>query len=199
VPLLILWLGYEERPATGISLVAIVVIASIATSAQPVPVHVCGGPGSAPRTSIYGMSEPVGGGGYTVSTLDQMGDGYGFRKIRQALGVTAFGINALVLPPGYQTGVHYHDQQEETYFVHRGQVEFRFGDETTHLLGPGGAVRVSASTHRGMRNAGQDDAIVVVVGGKDGYVGRDGRPGGDQGSTTGAPGAPPAQAAPGPG
>ncbi len=137
------------------------------------------------------MSQPVPEDAYAVSTLDQMGDGYGFRKIRHELGVTAFGINALVLPPGYQTGVHYHDEQEETYFVHRGQVEFRFGDGTTKLLGAGGVVRVSPSTHRGMRNAGQDDAIVVVVGGKDGYVGRDGRPAGDQGSATGPPGAPP--------
>ena len=131
-----------------------------------------------------------------MSTLDQMGDGYGFRKIRRELGVTAFGINALVLPPGYQTGVHYHDEQEETYFVHQGQVEFRFGDGTTHLLGPGGVVRVSASTHRGMRNTGQDDAIVVVVGGKDGYVGRDGQSAGGQGSATGPPGAPPPEDAP---
>ena len=69
--------------------------------------------------------------GYAVSSLDEMGDGYGFRKIRHAVGVTAFGINAIVLPPGYATGVHYHDEQEETYFVHQGQVEFRFGDGTT--------------------------------------------------------------------
>jgi quercetin dioxygenase-like cupin family protein len=138
------------------------------------------------------------GDGYAISSLEDMGDGYGFRKIRQELGVTAFGINALVLPPGYQTGVHYHDQQEETYFVHRGEVEFRFGDGTTHLLGAGGAVRVDASTHRGLRNAGQDDAIVVVAGGKDGYVGRDGRPG-DGGSTSGPPGAPSGDPAPGDG
>jgi quercetin dioxygenase-like cupin family protein len=137
------------------------------------------------------MSQPVTGEGYAVSALDQIGDGYGFRKIRRALDVTAFGINAIVLPPGYETGVHYHDEQEETYFIHRGQVEFRFGDGTTHLLGPGGVARVSASTHRGMRNAGQDDAIVVVAGGKDGYVGRDGRPAGNQGSASGPPGAPP--------
>ncbi len=51
-----------------------------------------------------------------------MGEGYGFRKIRRAIGVTAFGINALVLPPGYETGVHYHDEQEELYFVHQGVV-----------------------------------------------------------------------------
>ena len=113
--------------------------------------------------------------GYAVSSLDQMGDGYGFRKIRRELGITAFGINAVVLPPGYETGVHYHDEQEETYFVHRGEVEFRFGDGQPHLLGPGGIARVDAHTHRSMRNAGDQDAVVVVAGGKDGYVGRDGQ------------------------
>jgi quercetin dioxygenase-like cupin family protein len=126
--------------------------------------------------------------GYAVSSLDQMGDGYGFRKVRQHVGVTAFGINALVLPPGYATGIHYHDEQEETYIVHRGQVEIRFGDGTTHLLGPGGIARVSPATHRGLRNAGDGDAIVIVAGGKDGYVGRDGRSV-DGASSSGPPGA----------
>jgi len=135
------------------------------------------------------MSQPAQGDGYALSTLDQIGEGYGFRKIRRELGVTAFGINALVLPAGYSTGVHYHDEQEETYFVHQGEVEFRFGDGTTHVLGPGGVARVSASTRRGLRNAGQEDAILVVAGGKDGYVGRDGRPG-EGGSASGPPGAP---------
>ena len=69
------------------------------------------------------------GSGYAVSSIDELGDGYGFRKIRQGVGVTAFGINAIVLPPGYETGIHYHEQQEETYFVHQGQVVFQFGDE----------------------------------------------------------------------
>jgi uncharacterized membrane protein YfcA len=34
VPLLILWLGYEEREATGTSLAAIVIIAAMAAAAQ---------------------------------------------------------------------------------------------------------------------------------------------------------------------
>src|SRR6516225_10237223 len=127
--------------------------------------------------------------GYAVSSLTDMGEGYGFRKIRHAVGVTAFGINALVLPPGYSTGVHYHDAQEETYFVHQGDVEFRFGDGTTHRVGPGGVARVDPATHRGMRNVGDGDAIVVVVGGKDGYVGRDGQAVGES-----PPGAPPGAA-----
>lgn len=36
VPLLILWLGYEEREATGTSLAAIVVIAAMAAGAQAI-------------------------------------------------------------------------------------------------------------------------------------------------------------------
>jgi quercetin dioxygenase-like cupin family protein len=128
---------------------------------------------------IWPMSEMTQGDGYAVSSLDAMGQGYGFRKVRRELGVTAFGINAVVLPPGYATGVHYHDEQEETYFVHRGQVEFRFGDGSTHMVRAGGVARVDAATHRGMRNVGADDAIVVVAGGKDGYVGRDGQAVGD--------------------
>lgn len=129
--------------------------------------------------------------GYGISSLDEMGEGYGFRKIRHAVGVTAFGMNALVIPPGYAGGVHYHDTQEETYFVHRGTVEFRFGDGSdAHVLGPGGVARVDPQTPRGLCNIGEDDAVVVVIGGKDGYVGRDGRPGdGSQGD--GPPGAGP--------
>ena len=117
--------------------------------------------------------------GYAVSSLAQMGDSFGFRKIRKELDVTAFGINALVLPPDYTTGLHYHDEQEETYFVHQGEIEFRFGDGTKHVLGPGGVVRVDPATHRGIRNVGSVDAIVVIAGGKDGYVGRDGQAVGD--------------------
>ncbi len=113
--------------------------------------------------------------GFAVSSLDDLGEGPGFRKIRAALGVDAFGVNAIVLPPGYVTDLHFHDEQQELYFVHRGAVELRFGDGTTHLLGPGGLARVDASTHRGMRNVGGDEAVVLVAGGKGGYVGRDGR------------------------
>jgi uncharacterized cupin superfamily protein len=125
------------------------------------------------------MADVTHGDGYAVASLDQMGDGPGFRKVRRELGVTAFGINALVLPPGYGSGVHYHDEQEETYFVHQGEVEFRFGDGSSHILGPGGFARVDAATHRGMRNVGDGEAIIVVAGGKDGYVGRDGQAVGD--------------------
>jgi quercetin dioxygenase-like cupin family protein len=121
------------------------------------------------------MDEVVTGNGWAVGSLDALGDGPGFRKIRKELGVTAFGINAIVLPPGFGGAVHYHDEQEETYFIHDGQVEFEFGDGTRHVLGPGGLARVDAATIRGLRNVGDGDAVIVIAGGKDGYVGRDGQ------------------------
>ena len=117
----------------------------------------------------------VEGDGYAVANLDGLGEGPGFRKIRRDLGVTAFGINAIVLPAGVATGFHFHDEQEETYFVHQGVIELEFGDGETHRLGPGGLARVDAATERKVANVGEGDAIYVIAGGKDGYVGRDGR------------------------
>ena len=115
------------------------------------------------------------GDGYAVADVDALGEGPGFRKIRQGLGVTAFGVNAIELPPGVETSSHYHDEQEELYFVHRGRIEIRFGDGSKHLLGPGGLARVDAQTVRGIANVGEEPALYVIVGGKDGYVGRDGQ------------------------
>jgi quercetin dioxygenase-like cupin family protein len=122
------------------------------------------------------MDEVVTGEGWAVGSLDALGEGPGFRKIRRALGVTAFGMNAIVLPPGYGGALHYHEEQEETYFVHDGTVEFEFGDGGRQVLQTGGLARVDPGTVRGMRNVGERDAVVVIVGGKGGYVGRDGRP-----------------------
>jgi len=122
-----------------------------------------------------GESKVTKGDGYSVAHLDDLGEGWGFRKIRKGLGVTAFGVNAIVLPPAYATGSHYHDEQEELYFVHSGEVEFEFGDGSTQRLGPGGLAWVDAPTHRRVRNLSEsEEAVYVVVGGKDGYVGRDG-------------------------
>jgi len=109
-----------------------------------------------------------------------MGDGYGFRKVRRALDVTAFGVNAVVMPAGYEGGWHYHDEQEELYFVHRGRMEFAFGDGTSVVLGPGGFLRVDAPIERKLRNVGDEDAVYVIAGGKDGYVGRDAHVPGDE-------------------
>jgi mannose-6-phosphate isomerase-like protein (cupin superfamily) len=139
------------------------------------------------------VSEVIEGDGFAVGSLDGLGEGYGFRKVRRELGVEAFGVNAIVIPAGYESGFHFHDEQEELYFVHQGTVEFEFDDGSRHVLGPGGLARVDASTPRKTKNVGGGDAIVFVTGGKDGYVGRDGRvpegAGNPRGEFSGPPGA----------
>jgi len=115
------------------------------------------------------------GEGYAVGRLQDLGEGPGFRKVRKGLGVTAFGVNAIVMPPGIETGSHYHDEQEELYFVHRGALEMEFGDGSVHRLEEGAFARVDAATVRKLRNVGDVDAVYLCAGGKDGYVGRDGR------------------------
>jgi len=121
------------------------------------------------------------GQGYAVAHLDDLGDGPGFRKVRKGLSVTAFGVNAIVMPAGYESGFHSHETQEELYFVHRGRIEMEFGDGSVQRLGEGAFARVDAATLRRVRNRGSEDAVYLCVGGKDGYVGRDGRvPDGDR-------------------
>ena len=95
--------------------------------------------------------------GHSFSSLDELGDGPGFRKVRRGLGVTAFGVNAIVFPPGYEGFLHFHDEQEK------------------RELGPGGLVHVESTTPRRVSNASAtDDLVVLVIGGKGGYVERDG-------------------------
>ena len=60
--------------------------------------------------------------------------------------------------------------------MHRGRIAIEFGDSSTHELEPGGLARVDATTVRKIRNlSDSEDAVYVIVGGKDGYVGRDGK------------------------
>ena len=119
--------------------------------------------------------DPIKGEGWAVASIDDLGDGPGFRKVRQALDVTEFGVNAIVLPPGYTSRRHYHERQQELYMVLRGEIEFDL-DGAKHTLGAGGLARVDAPTVRALRNTSEtDEAIYLCVGGQGGYVGRDGQ------------------------
>ncbi len=112
--------------------------------------------------------------GFAFSSLDELGDTHGFRKVRTALGVTAFGVNGIVMPPGYEGFLHFHDTQDELYFVHRGRARVEVGGETREV-GEGGLIHVESTTPRRVSNASDtDDLVLLVVGGKDGYVERDG-------------------------
>ena len=114
------------------------------------------------------------GSGWAIASIDGLGEGPGFRKVRGPLGVTEFGVNVIVLPADWQTNPHYHERQQELYLVIDGEIEFDLGGEK-RTLGPGGLVRVDAHTVRSLRNTSSTaEATYMCVGAEGGYVGRDG-------------------------
>ena len=110
---------------------------------------------------------------HAFGSIDELGEGYGFRKVRRALGVEAFGVNVIVMPPGHEGFHHYHDEQDELYFVHSGTARVEVEGED-RMLGPGGLVHVTSTTPRRISNPGDEDLVLLAVGGKGGYVERDG-------------------------
>jgi mannose-6-phosphate isomerase-like protein (cupin superfamily) len=113
--------------------------------------------------------------GHAFGSIDELGEGPGFRSVRRALGVTAFGVNAIVMPPGFDGFAHYHDIQDELYFVHSGRARVEVGGETREV-GPGGLVHVESTTPRTVSNASADeDLVLLVVGASGGYIERDGQ------------------------
>ena len=111
---------------------------------------------------------------HRFGSIAELGEGYGFRKVRKELGVTAFGVNVIVMPPGFEGFHHYHDTQDELYFVHQGTARVEVEGEE-RVLGPGGLLHVESTTPRKVSNASdEDDLVLLVIGGKDGYVARDG-------------------------
>jgi quercetin dioxygenase-like cupin family protein len=112
--------------------------------------------------------------GYAFSSMDELGEGPGFRKVRRALGVTAFGVNGVVYPPGFVGFLHFHDEQDELYFVHRGRARVEVGGEVREL-GEGGLFHAESTTPRLIINASDtEELVMLVIGGKGGYVERDG-------------------------
>ncbi len=111
---------------------------------------------------------------YAFTSLDELGEGYGFRRIRRALGITAFGVNGIVMAPHFEGFLHYHELQDELYFVHAGTARVEVDGEE-RLLGPGSLFHCTSTTPRRVSNGGDDDLVLLVVGGKEGYVERDGQ------------------------
>ena len=68
----------------------------------------------------------------------------------------------------------YAASQDELYFVHRWTARVAVGDEVPEL-GPGGLVHVESTTPRRVSIAREHDLVLLVVGGKDGFVEHDGQ------------------------
>jgi uncharacterized cupin superfamily protein len=107
----------------------------------------------------------------TVKSEDQLETSFGgaFKLLRHSLGLTAFGVQVLEMPPnaeGYPVHDHAEDGQEECVVVLEGSAELIAGDET-HLLEPGVYARVGAGQDRKLV-PGDDGVRVLIIGGTPG-------------------------------
>lgn len=102
-------------------------------------------------------------------SYDDLGEGM-FRRVRQPLGLTAFGMNVKVMQPGTSSREHWHREQQEVIFVHAGEVEVVLGDETLEGLGAGAIVMVDVLQPHVVRVTSQEPAVLVMLGGRGGVV-----------------------------
>ena len=97
--------------------------------------------------------------------------GGGFRRARAGLGVTAFGLGIIDLPPNfdrYPLHDQLHDGQEEVYTVLSGRATLKLDDES-HELEPGVWARVGPSEKRRIVT-GDEPARILAIGATPGQV-----------------------------
>jgi uncharacterized cupin superfamily protein len=96
-----------------------------------------------------------------------------FVRLRAELGVSAFGLNQIVLRPGQRGRIHSHEQQEEVYLVLEGTLSlFVEGEEST--LERGELARVAPGVKRQLVNRGPATLHLLAIGGAGEHRGRDG-------------------------
>jgi uncharacterized cupin superfamily protein len=96
-----------------------------------------------------------------------------FVPLRRQLGVTAFGLNQMVLEPGQRGRIHRHAEQEEVYLVLDGTLTLLIEGEE-QALERGELVRVAPAVRRQLLNRGPGRLVLLAVGGAGEHVGRDG-------------------------
>jgi mannose-6-phosphate isomerase-like protein (cupin superfamily) len=95
-----------------------------------------------------------------------------FTPLRRHLGVTAFGINQIVLAPGERLRVHRHRGQEEVYLVLDGILDLIIEGETLELA-QGELIRVAPGVRRQLVNRGAHRLSLLALGGSGEHAGRD--------------------------
>ena len=97
-----------------------------------------------------------------------------FVSLRRDLGVTSFGLNQVLLRPGQRGRIHRHTTQEEVYLVLAGTLSLWIEGEEKQL-GQGELARVGPEVRRQIpANRGEEDVLLVALGGHGEHVGRDG-------------------------
>jgi quercetin dioxygenase-like cupin family protein len=109
-----------------------------------------------------------------------------FVPLRRQLGVTSFGLNQILLRPGQRGRIHRHSAQEEVYLVLSGRLTLGIEGEEREL-GQGELARVAPDVRRQLVNRGDEDVLLLALGGANEHVGRDGEAFADWDDEQGAP------------
>jgi len=96
-----------------------------------------------------------------------------FVALRRELGVSSFGLNQVVLPPGKLGRIHRHEHQEEVYIVLEGTLTISIEGEERRL-GAGDVLRVAPSVRRQLLNRSGEPVSLLALGGDGEHAGRDG-------------------------
>jgi uncharacterized cupin superfamily protein len=97
-----------------------------------------------------------------------------FQRLRAETGVSAFGINLILLRPGQRGRIHRHLHQEEVYVVLQGTLTLYVEGEP-HELVHGQLARVASDVRRQLVNRHKEVLAILAVGASAGHEGRDGR------------------------
>lgn len=89
------------------------------------------------------------------------GDIYRFLVTGAETGGAYFAMEALV-PPGGGPPPHVHRNEDETFYVLEGRVDFRLGDERV-TAGPGDFVNVPRGEVHNFHNAGGEEARLILT------------------------------------
>jgi quercetin dioxygenase-like cupin family protein len=109
-----------------------------------------------------------------------------FLPLRRMLGVTSFGLNQILLRPGQRGRIHRHTAQEEVYIVLSGTLTLGIEGEERELP-QGQLARVAPDVRRQLSNRGDEDVLLIALGGANQHVGRDGEAFSDWDQAQGAP------------
>ena len=109
-----------------------------------------------------------------------------FVGLRDPLGVSAFGLNQMILQPGQRGRIHRHAHQEEVYLVLEGELTVSIeGEEET--LTAGELIRIGPQVRRQLINRAGSRAVLLAIGGAGEHRGRDGEAFSSWSAESGAP------------
>jgi uncharacterized cupin superfamily protein len=97
-----------------------------------------------------------------------------FQRLRAELGVSAFGLNLILLRPGQRGRIHRHLHQEEVYVVLQGTLTLYVEGDARELV-HGELARVAPDVRRQLVNRHRQVLATLAVGASAGHEGRDGR------------------------